>query len=81
MHIQSWRAAHLVAINPPVINISSMYGIVSPDLRIYSSELNANPPFYGAAKAALIQFTKYSTCEFGLKILELIPFHLALSQI
>ena len=50
-----------------VINISSMYGIVSPDLRIYSSELNANPPFYGAAKAALIQFTKYSACEFGAK--------------
>lgn len=48
-----------------VINISSMYGIVSPDLRIYSSPNSANPPFYGAAKAALIQYSRYAACEFG----------------
>lgn len=48
-----------------VINMASMYGIVSPDLRIYDSPQGANPPFYGAAKAALIQWTRYAACEFG----------------
>ena len=48
-----------------VINISSMYGLVSPDLRIYESVAETNPPFYGAAKAALIQWTKYAACEFA----------------
>lgn len=48
-----------------VINISSMYGMVSPDLRIYETEEGSNPPFYGAAKAALIQWTKYAACEFA----------------
>lgn len=51
--------------NASVINIASMYGIVSPDYRIYSSLSNANPAFYGAAKAALIQWTRYAACEFG----------------
>lgn len=48
-----------------VINVASIYGIVSPDLLIYESNLTSNPPFYGAAKAALIQFTKYAAVEFG----------------
>jgi len=49
-----------------VINIGTMYAVVSPDLRIYgSSPKLANPPFYGAAKAALLQWTRYAACEFG----------------
>lgn len=48
-----------------VINIASMYGIVSPDIEMYESPKHTNPPFYGAAKAALIQWTKYGACEFG----------------
>ena len=48
-----------------VINVASMYGLVSPDLRIYDTPQGANPPFYGAAKAALIQWTRYAACEFG----------------
>ncbi len=48
-----------------VVNVASMYGVVSPDQRIYADKKNANPPFYGAAKAALIQWTKYAACEFG----------------
>lgn len=50
---------------PSVINIASMYGLVSPKLDLYSSDEVANPPFYGAAKAALIQWTRYAACEFG----------------
>ena len=36
-----------------------MYGMVSPDPSIYSSEKVASSPQYGAAKAALIHHTKY----------------------
>jgi NAD(P)-dependent dehydrogenase (short-subunit alcohol dehydrogenase family) len=48
-----------------VINIASMYGVVSPDPRIYSSGREVSPPFYGAAKAALLQWTRYAACEFA----------------
>ena len=48
-----------------VNNIASMYGMVSPELRIYDTPESSNPPFYGATKAALIQWTRYAACEFG----------------
>ncbi|MEM8918562.1 MAG: SDR family oxidoreductase [Pseudomonadota bacterium] len=48
-----------------IINIASMYGVVSPDLRVYAEKAQANPPFYGASKAALIQLTRYAATEFG----------------
>lgn len=48
-----------------VINIASMYGIVSPDLSIYKDQKSINPAFYGASKAALIQWTRQAACEFG----------------
>lgn len=50
-----------------IINVASMYGTVSPDLRIYDSEEESNPPFYGAAKAALIQYTRYAAGEYASK--------------
>ncbi len=43
-----------------VINIASMYGMVSPDPRIYGQSGLNNPPHYGAAKAALLQYTRYA---------------------
>ncbi len=48
-----------------VINIASMYGLISPDQRIYDSAYETNPPSYGASKAALIQWTRYAACELG----------------
>ncbi|PMO91538.1 short-chain dehydrogenase [Vibrio breoganii] len=48
-----------------VINIASMYGCVSPNLELYATPQGSNPPFYGTAKAALIQWSKYGACEFG----------------
>ena len=46
-----------------VVNICSMYGVVSPDPRIYGQSRANSPPYYGAAKAALIQFTRYAACH------------------
>lgn len=48
-----------------VINVGSMYGVVSPDPRVYDTPAGTNPPFYGATKAALIQWSRYAACEFG----------------
>ena len=36
-----------------------MYGHVAPDYKIYSNKNLSNPPSYGAAKAGIIQLTKY----------------------
>lgn len=43
-----------------IINISSMYGMVSPNPDVYSSEEMINPLSYGVGKAGAIQYTKYS---------------------
>lgn len=59
------RAAYRNCGNASVVNMGSMYGLVSPDQRVYENKRVANPPFYGAAKAALIQWTRYAACEFG----------------
>lgn len=51
-----------------IINVSSMYGIVSPPPELYDNypEFH-NPPVYGAAKAAIIQYTRYAACHFAKK--------------
>ncbi len=46
-----------------VINIASMYGHVSPDPGLYGSSGLNSPPYYGPAKAGLIQLTKYLSCQ------------------
>ena len=49
-----------------VINIGSMYGKVSPVPSIYSeTDQPPNPAFYGAAKAGLLQMTKWLACNLG----------------
>ncbi len=50
---------------PSVINVSSMYGLVGPDLSLYDAEEGRTPPMYGAAKAGLLQLTRYAACELG----------------
>ena len=42
-----------------IVNIASMYGHIAPDYKIYSNKKLSNPPSYGAAKAGIIQLTKY----------------------
>lgn len=59
------RAAKARHGDAAVINLASMYGLVSPDPRTYDSPEGRNPPFYGSAKAALIQWTRYAAVEFA----------------
>jgi len=55
-----------------IVNISSMYGIVSPDFRIYKNNKDQlSPPNYGAAKAGVIQLTKYCAiwlAKYGIRV-------------
>lgn len=48
-----------------VVNIASMYGLVSPDPRIYGTSGQNSPPFYAAAKGSLVQLTRYLACHMG----------------
>jgi NAD(P)-dependent dehydrogenase (short-subunit alcohol dehydrogenase family) len=49
-----------------IINVSSMYGMVAPDFEIYNEHPEfLNPPHYGAAKAGVIQLTKYYASYLG----------------
>lgn len=48
-----------------IINITSMYAQVSPDPAIYGNSGFNNPPYYGAAKAGLLQLTRYLACHYA----------------
>lgn len=48
-----------------IVLFSSMYGMVSPDPRIYRQPLTPNPIDYGASKAALLQMTRYFAVHYG----------------
>jgi gluconate 5-dehydrogenase len=48
-----------------IINISSMYGIVSPNMSVYEGNAFYNPANYGSGKAAILQFTRYIACVYG----------------
>lgn len=59
-----------------ILNVASMYGHVAPDYRIYDGKKYANPPSYGAAKAGVIQLTKYLSsflAEKGIRVNAISP--------
>ena len=61
-----------------VLLIASMYGHVAPDHRVYAGDDRlANPPSYGAAKAGVIQLTKYFASflsPHGIRVNAIVPF-------
>lgn len=62
-----FAASRALGGRPAVVNLSSMYGLVSPDPGMYATEETRNPPHCGAAKAALLQLTRYAAAELGLE--------------
>lgn len=59
-----------------IINYSSMYGHVAPDLRIYGDNPQKQPANYGAGKAAIAQLTRYAASalgEFGIRVNSVTP--------
>ncbi len=59
------RAAASASGEASVINIASMYGLVSPDARLYERREQQSPFHYGPAKAALLQLTRHLAAELG----------------
>jgi len=47
------------SIGASIVNISSIYGLLGPDWRLYAQTNMGNPAAYGASKGALIQFTRW----------------------
>lgn len=48
-----------------IINISSIYGVVSNDPTIYEGTTMLQPPSYTFVKAGMINFTRYIACYYG----------------
>jgi NAD(P)-dependent dehydrogenase (short-subunit alcohol dehydrogenase family) len=60
MLISRATAPHMLKNDGGVmVNLSSIYGVVAPDQRIYGESGTNSPLVYGMTKAALIQMTRY----------------------
>ncbi|MDP9260662.1 MAG: SDR family oxidoreductase, partial [Actinomycetota bacterium] len=55
----SRAAAPLMREGGAIVNIASIYGIVSPDPRIYGTSGRNSSEIYGATKAGVIQMTRW----------------------
>ena len=59
-----------------IINIASMYGVVSPDPSIYGDSGNNSPVTYGVAKAGVLQLTRYGAAhlaKYGIRVNAVTP--------
>lgn len=58
-------ARHMTALGNggSIVQFSSMYGVVSPDPRMYPAPMNPNPVDYGVAKAGILQLVRYQAVQ------------------
>lgn len=56
---QACAAALATSGHGSVINISSIYGMVGPDMRLYENTTMGNPAAYAASKGGLLQLTRW----------------------
>lgn len=59
------RAAEVMKEGSSIVLVSSMYGLVAPDPRIYKAPMNPNPIEYGVAKAGMLQMVRYMAAHYG----------------
>jgi NAD(P)-dependent dehydrogenase (short-subunit alcohol dehydrogenase family) len=59
------RAAKTSQASASVVNVASMYGIVSPDPSVYADSGKNNSIQYGTTKGGMIQMTRYLACHLG----------------
>lgn len=59
------KAAVQSAGGASIINVSSLYALVSPVAALYARQGQASPFHYGPAKAALLQLTRHLAAELG----------------
>lgn len=50
-----------------IVNISSIYGLVGPDQRIYGKSRLNSPAFYAVTKGGMVNFTRYLASQWGQK--------------
>jgi NAD(P)-dependent dehydrogenase (short-subunit alcohol dehydrogenase family) len=48
-----------------IINVASIYGVVSNDPSLYAGTSMVQPPTYNFVKAGMINFTRYLACYYG----------------
>ncbi len=59
-----------------MVFFGSMYGVVSPDPRIYHEPMTPNPIEYGVAKAGVIQMARYLAVHWaprGIRVNAIVP--------
>ena len=59
-----------------IIHFSSMYGVVSPDPRMYPATQVVNPIDYGVAKAGILQLVRYQAVQLaatGVRVNAIVP--------
>ena len=59
-----------------IIHFSSMYGMVSPDPRMYPASQAVNPIDYGVAKAGILQLVRYQAVQLaplGVRVNAIVP--------
>jgi NAD(P)-dependent dehydrogenase (short-subunit alcohol dehydrogenase family) len=62
---QACREALVASGHGSVINIGSIYGMVGPDMSLYTGMGMGNPAAYAASKGGLLQFTRWLATVLG----------------